>query len=365
MFQRHKNKIKMAVFCLIFCIIQAPVLLSGECLPTDLVLAVQTQMGDAFLYSKAHTEDTSYYKLQLTNDRAAEVLALGTSRTLQIQGFFFEEDTSFYNAGLMATNLPDILLALQTIEQESLPDVLIVSLDEYFFNEQWYAENTGAFPQQAVTGVELYTSAAIGIYEAIRLDPSFYWKLCQMPFKIGTGAKVYDHGYDQSGAYRYGYVYQNPYPNEIRTQETVEDIQNATGRYYLGDTISADALATLAEIAAFCNAQGITLVTFTPPISQSALEAIEARDDMGYIAQIAPAVSAQAAELGYEFYDFTDPALLEADDDYFIDGFHGSDVIYLRALIAMVEEGSCLAEYVSLDALYEMNETAPSGLYIQ
>ncbi len=366
MLQKHKNKIKIIAFCAIFLLFQAPVWLSGECIPTDVVIAVQDAIGEDFLYSKAHTEDTAYYKQQLTDARAAEVLVLGTSRTLQMQGFFFAEDTSFYNAGLIASNLPDILLALQTIEEDSLPDVAVISLDEYFFNEQWYAENDGGgFPGQAVTGLELYTSAAIGVYEAIRADDTFYWRLWKYPTKIGTGAKIYEHGYNLDGSFKYGSVYAYPQSNEIRTAAVVESINTATGRYYTGDTVSEDALDTLREIAAFCDEHGIALVTFTPPLSTSAIEAIDARDDMGYFYEFYDAVSEIAAEEGFECYDFTDPAILDGGDDNFIDGFHGSDVLYLRMLIQMVQQGSCLGDYVVLDDLIEMDANALSDLQVQ
>ncbi len=366
MLEKHKNKIKIIVFCAIFCLIQAPVFLSGELMPTRLVIATQDYIGEDFLYSKAHTEDTSYYKQIVTDQRGAEVLAIGTSRVLQIQGFFFEEDTSFYNAGLIASNLPDILLALQSMEEDSLPDVAILSLDEYFFNEEWYAENDGGlFPQEPVTGLELYTAAAIGIYEEICRTPEFYLTLCQSPCKIGTGAKGFDHGYGLDGAYTYGSVYAAPAATSVRIKETVDNVKYAAGRYHTGDTVSSDALDTLREIAVFCQEHDITLVTLTPPLCTSAIEEMEERGDMGYFFQIADAVSAVAAEEGFEFYNVSDPAILDADDDYFIDGFHGSDVLYLRMLIQMVRQGSCLSAYVSLDDLTIMNENALSTLQVQ
>ncbi len=366
MLKKHKNKIKIIVFTLILLAVQAPILLSGELMPTDIVIAIQDYIGEDFQYSKAHTEDTAYYKLQVANERAASLLVVGTSRTLQFQGFFFEDDASFYNAGLIASNLPSILDALTFIEEDSLPDVLLISLDEYFFNEQWYDENPGMeTPPEAVTGLALYTSAAIGVYEAIRDNPSFYWNLCVYPNKIGTGAKVYDHGYDLDGSFKYGYVYVNPQSNEVRTANAVESIETATGRYYTGDTVSEEALDTLREIAAFCDEHDITLVTVTPPLSQSAIDAIDARDDMGYFYLFAEAIAEVAEEEGFEFYDFTDPVTLDANDDYFIDGFHGSDVLYLRMLIQMVEQGSCLGEYANLDDLITMDENALSTLQVQ
>ncbi len=368
MFKQHKNKIKIFFFCAIFCLIQAPVFLSGEIIPTRVIIAIQDSIGEDFLYSKAHTEDTSYYKFTLANQNAAEVLVIGSSRTLQIQGFFFDEDTSFYNAGLIASSLPDILLALESLDEDSLPEVAILSLDEYYFNETWYEEsNIGAFPQEPVTGVSLYTAGAIGVYEELRRDPSFFKILCTQPSKISTGAKGYDHGYGLDGAFAYGSVYANPYyTSDQRVAETVELIQNATGRYCAGDTVCAEALEALSEIAAFCTAHDITLVTFSPPISQSALDAIDARDDMDYFYQFADEVSTIAAQQGFEFYDFTDPALLNADDEYFVDGFHGSDVIYLRALISMIEQGSCLVDYAKdLATLQEMDANAISTLQVQ
>ncbi len=366
MLKKHKNTITIIVFSLLLLVVHAPLLLSGELIPTSAVIAMQDAIGEDFLYSKAHTEDTAYYKLQLTNERAASLLVLGTSRTLQFQGFFFEDDASFYNAGLIASTLPNILAALELIEEDSLPDVVLIGLDEYFFNEQWYDETLdSAFPPEEVTGLDFYTSAATGVYEAIRADYTFYWRLCKYPLKIGTGATIYEHGYDQDGGFKYGSVYAYPQSNEIRTAAAVESVNTATGRYYTGDAVSEDALDTLREIAAFCEAHDIELVTFTPPVSQSVIDAIAQRDDMDYFYQISDAISAVAAEEGFEFYDFTYPESLNGTDDNFIDGFHGSDVLYLRMLIQMVEEGSCLGAYAELADLIEMDENAVSALQVQ
>lgn len=70
---------------------------SGELTPTADIEAAALN-GGLELFGLAYRDDTRALKQAVANARGADVLVLGTSRSMQLRGAFFASD-SFYNAG--------------------------------------------------------------------------------------------------------------------------------------------------------------------------------------------------------------------------------------------------------------------------
>ncbi len=362
-----KNLLKVIAFALILLISVSPVLFSGELLPTQFVPHIQDFLGDDFLYGKAYTNDMTYYKFNMIHEKDAELLIVGTSRVLQFKKYFFNDDVNFYNAGSLAPTLPGLKETLYAIEKDALPDVLVLGLDEYFFNPTWYnntAYTTWNEDWLYIGDTKSYNS----IFELIAYD--FFegkLQLHELIFnfdKIGVNAKVNGNGMDAYGSYVYGSVYKNPTTDEERVSQLLDDIKNATGRYPVANDVEQLALNDLTEIALFCNENDIKLITFTPPLSNSAMSAIESRDDMQYISKLKDAISKIASENGFEFYDFTNPETLDLSDSYFIDGYHGSDSAYLLILKAMLESDSILNNYADINKVNGLYSNRVSDLQV-
>ncbi|MEG1745301.1 MAG: hypothetical protein RR215_06920 [Ruthenibacterium sp.] len=83
---------------------------SGELILTQTVVQRtlnkdDTGAGQVRLFGLAYREESRPYKQKMTAETAADVLVLGTSRSMQFRGAFFETD-SFYNAGGALPILP-------------------------------------------------------------------------------------------------------------------------------------------------------------------------------------------------------------------------------------------------------------------
>ncbi len=362
-----KIVIEITAFCLILLFSLSPVLLSGEILPTAFVPYVQGFLGENFLYGKAYSNDATYYKFNMIHQKQAEVLVTGTSRSLQIRDFFLNDDVSFYNAGSLSPTTTGLVTALPKIEKQALPKVLIISLDEYFFNTDWHIGATTAFHEDWLyIGDNItYNIAAKDMYADLIEGKLNLYDMFTNLDKIGVNAKVSGNGFDEYGCYIYGDVYENTKPDSERVEHILTDINEISGRYLPGDDIEQMALNDIKFISDFCDENGIELITFTPPLSQSGMSAINARDDMDYIYKIESAVSALAEECGFEFYHYTDPAILNIDDSYFVDGFHGSDSAYLLMMIDMLEKGSILNSYADINELHQLYENRISNLQVK
>ncbi len=124
------------------------------------------------------------------------------------------------------------------------------------------------------------------------------------------------------------------------------------GRFPWGDTPSEPALRETDALLDFCHDHEIDVIGFMPPHPHAVWEAMQALGPRyDYIRKLEPALRERFEKRGFEFYNFSDFAMVGAPDTEAIDGFHGSERTNLRILIAMLERGSRLNAVANLPEL--------------
>ena len=108
---------------------------SGELAPTADIEAAALD-GKLELFGLAYRDDTRALKQAVANARGADVLVLGTSRSMQLRGAFFASD-SFYNAGGGIAYISQAQVFLENMPAAARPKQLLLVLDQYFYNEAW------------------------------------------------------------------------------------------------------------------------------------------------------------------------------------------------------------------------------------
>ena len=108
---------------------------SGELTPTADIEAAALN-GGLELFGLAYRDDTRALKQAVANARGADVLVLGTSRSMQLRGAFFASD-SFYNAGGGIAYISQAQVFLENMPPDARPKHLLLVLDQYFYNETW------------------------------------------------------------------------------------------------------------------------------------------------------------------------------------------------------------------------------------
>lgn len=108
---------------------------SGELTPTADIEAAALD-GGLELFGLAYRDDTRALKQAVANARGADVLVLGTSRSMQLRGAFFASD-SFYNAGGGIAYISQAQVFLENMPPDARPKHLLLVLDQYFYNETW------------------------------------------------------------------------------------------------------------------------------------------------------------------------------------------------------------------------------------
>lgn len=366
--KRKKPLLRILVFLLIFCVLFAPFVLSGELYPAGMVVKLQPLLGDAFRYGPAYTNSVTYYKLHMAQQKQARVLALGTSRVMQLKGFFFRDGVSFYNAGGSMANSDAAQYVLERLGAQAKPDILLLGLDEYFFNDAWSnvtSDSTYAAydtpDQKSLPRVmqSILSDAFSGKIQNV-------FSLAFSPAHIGVMAKVNDQGFEQDGSYYYGSVYRAPKPDAERIAPTMQDIADGAGRYVSGGEINLYTVQKLAELCEYAAANNIYIVAFAPPLAPSCYAQAESSGRYAYFNAIDETAGDILRHYGFEYYGYTDAAgTLSLDDSYFVDGFHGSDSAYLALLLDMLAQDSRLNEICDEAALQAMYDRRLDNLRVR
>jgi hypothetical protein len=340
--------------------------LGGEFIPARGVVERLSARDRLVLHGAAYTNSAIYVKMRMIAARAPQVLALGTSRVMQFRSGFFRRDAGFYNAGGIIARLMHFRAVLDRIPREHQPEVLLIATDAYFFNPRfdkldrdelgvdWLTAQMTARPD----GTEIFLTnwrkvwgdLADGKVEARKLAG-----LRGLRDRIGLNAVCRGQGFRNDGSYLYAEAARDitqPGHRDYQFSESLGRIAAGKGRFVYGREIPPAALQELEALLDSCAERGVEVVGFLPPYAHTVWSAMEERgDDYAYLWKLPAVLRSAFKRRNFEFYDFSDLAWLGGDDSEAIDGFHGSEKTYLRALIAMLRAGSRLNHYADLSTL--------------
>lgn len=320
---------------------------SGENLePYDLVERTVNGEDLAIELYYSGSEFTAWYKGKVAFARGAEVLALGTSRVMQLRACMLP-GADFYNAGGTNSHLTTMVDFLEHFEPENLPDTILLGLDQYFFSSSWMVSdsalpwtyhyaNLGKIPLTSI--LSQYGSGKFTL-RSLYTAPEKY---------IGLPAATQRRGFLKDGSYYYGQQALDGVV-DLTFADAIQRIQRGGARFEPCAEISPDSLARLTELLDWCETHGITVVAFVPPYPPSVYNAMIASGQYPYLDGLFPALREVFEQYpDFELYDFT---LVEgATDEQFVDGLHGGDVVYARMVEQMAEDG-CLGQYTDRETL--------------
>ena len=179
---------------------------------------------------------------------------------------------------------------------------------------------------------------------------------------IGFNGRIRDAGFMYDGSYYYGYIYRNPEEQEdYLFANTLTRIENGNARFEWGDEVDSDTLIQLSNLLSYCKDNNIKVIGFVAPFAPTIYEAMIDSDNYGYITEIEPVCQKIFDEYGFEFYNYIDVSNLNITDDYFIDGFHGSEIVYGYMLEDMISKESDVVEYIDINTTSSLLENAFDG----
>lgn len=341
-----------------------PGIYSGEFGNID--AAIQAQRNDhSILIGYGYNEQTAYYKWQNANYYQADIIALGTSRAMQFKKTYFSGE--FYNCGGgVAGNYDEYRNFLENLSYE--PNIMILDLDTWVFNHEW---NWSCYTYDTFIPILKTDRKLQSMIKAMLedwLDGAWTWRDLKRkyPNNIGFNGKVRDAGFMYDGSYYYGNEYRNPECQEdYMFIDTKKRIASGYGRFEYGEHIDPETIKRLQELLLYCSEHNIYVVGYTAPFAPSIYEQMQTSGQYHYLDEIAPACKKIFDSYGFEFYDYADGSTLGVTDNYFLDGFHGSEVTYAYIIQDMVAHDSKIARYVNDEKLNSLLEHTYNALVFE
>jgi len=300
--------------------------------------------------------------LEIVRHRLPEIVALGSSRALDLRQEFFTRRFACACGGM--DSIDDGETYGSAILERANPRLVLFALDFWWFTTPTPHRRS---PMNLETTAQLTRAKLLRPLEWLRegtMTPADVLRLLagerdlfpQVPRpKIGVMAIKRGLGVRADGSLLSG-VRLSPQalPLYALASEQVREAERfvLTGARRAGDhsrfgpdnVVVAERLAALDRALAVLESRGARVVLLLPPVAPPVARAMARSGRHGFLADLDRALKAR----GREYYNFHDPVSVGSDICEFGDAFHSGNVTYLRMLKNIVESNprSHLAAYV-------------------
>jgi hypothetical protein len=315
-----------------------------RCLDVAALARDQVVREEDVLYGPAYTDCAQQLKMVGTLSAKAEVVLLGTSRSLQVRREFFR--APFYNAGAATSRAGDLRPFLAKIPREGQPRVLFVVLDQFLLNEA--TDRHVAAEYRPLDEALTSCVPPVGFLEenwprvwrdllARKVPAGLVFRPGRAD-RLGVRAKVLGSGYRRDGSFR------------IAGPESFDEVRDrmAKGlrRYEFADDPSPSMVEEIDGFLADAEARGIRVVAILPPYAPTIYDEMQAIGRWHYVEKVHAALAPRFAAHGQTIWDYTDTRSIGLGDREFYDGFHGSERAYAAILADVAAKDATMASVV-------------------
>jgi hypothetical protein len=337
----RKLMLFLVPFALIVVLVNGGLMYLGESMPLAWVVA-QQQRAEA-LYRPQYGNRDPQFKALSIEARRPEVIAVGSSRVLQMRaGLLTRRPDAFYNAGAPAWQLDQVDALLRGLSAEALPRVIIMGVDPVWFNADYVPQ---PLDPPASDFAQIFAVSRSVVQEAITGPRRYDWRALldrREPesggLALGLRAIADGHGFRSDGSEQYGDFLVAGYLWQPRERERhLEWLRDGVDMYTPTAAPWEAKLAQLDALLAYLRGQGVTVIGFAPPFAPAQVAAIQSGGQLPYLDALAGRLQGLFTAHGFAYLDFADSRALGVSDDDFFDGWHGSERVYLRLFVRMVE----------------------------
>ena len=307
----------------------------GELPPAE--LAERQLKSRQTLYLSGLDQNVNIYKLELTTRQNPAIIAVGSSRALQVRDFFFND--SFVNWGLTVSSIAALDWSVNEIlKLPKKPKLAIFFLDPWWFNGKFDNARDVFVAREARTTNIYRNTWLLG-------QRLFARKPLTQPNRLGLAAIDSNQGYDFYGSFHYISRITVGEPYDIKFQRTLRQIDTQDQRWIGENDVNPLAIERWKAAKRRLEQNGIRVVEILPPFPPAVAARLREKGNHAYIGKIAPL-------LGPEAFDATSPAWVSRTSDCeFTDGIHGGEVVYAKALLDAAEKNPALRPFLRSDLL--------------
>lgn len=344
---------KIVIFVLFFILLySAPFFIlwkSSELKELEEVVELTFQkQNDSLLVGWGYHDYDRVYKLKMANKIQPDILALGSSRILQISSEWFMPNINFYNAGCGAYTPDDAIQFLQL--SQTNPKVLIYNIDQWTYNPYFIEYQTGY--EYNYNPLESVNTNLFTIWQSL-FEGKFNFAKLLSSKNIGINAIINDMGYRYDGFRHYGNLYQNPkISDDYGFKDTFNRIATGDRRFQYGDEINEESVSKFQQLVEYCRHQKIYLISFLSPFAPIVCETLESYNDKYEYMHKLPYIFQQLVDNETSFFfNFQNPNNYGAQNNEFLDGFHGGPKTYLRLVNEIADSLSFFKDYLKPDSI--------------
>ena len=300
------------------------------------------------LFGLAYSYYDKSYKFHMTDEVSQpQVLALGSSRIMQVKRSVVSPDYTFYNAGGAIQSVRELSLFISKLHDS--PQLILVNLDQWWFNRAYtdedqpfstsvYDEPSFEFSKLGQFVCDFYTDLVKGKINLMKAFASDH---------IGLNAICNENGFAADGSRYQGDMIVAPELQEdYNFKDVLSRIQVGNQRFQYGDQANSTQIGAVDDFLSQCVARKIKVVAFLPPFAPFVYKRMQETGKYGYMSQLyAMLQPVFGKHEGCSLYDFTDVTDMGAHNYDFDDGFHGSEIIYNGIIRQMVRQDSTLTPF--------------------
>ncbi len=283
----HKNYLKIffffsVVFLLLFIVLMEMILFRlGESGNVSNILEVQQRKE--VLFGRKYSSLEFEYKVEGARFFRPEILILGTSRIMQIGQHLFL-GKNFYNSGISASasrGIDGMILLLNSIPKDAMPDQIIVGLDPWLFNPN-YPENKhreslknkikikikALLSNKFITSTRLFRARQV-IYSLFIKEEKdwFQFVIEKLDYKgFGLNAKKFNSGFRVDGSYQYPKGHGDEWKDDS-IDNYIEFLKNDNYRFPIATNVDQISIERLIFFLDLAEKNKIKVIGLLPPFS--------------------------------------------------------------------------------------------------
>ncbi|MFO1483997.1 MAG: hypothetical protein U1F71_11635 [Verrucomicrobiaceae bacterium] len=297
---------------------------------------MKEQLRTDAIYGRSVINDEIEYKLELCRQVQPQVVALGSSRVLDIRGFYFKPGIRFISAGRAMDTLPKGLYFARELRKAGFrPELVVFGVDFWWFNPALHDHLLPYAPAHDTNSRFYLCRAALTSWQELlprlRFDASerMYYEGRRA---LGSRASSFGEGFISDGSYWVSRSRENR-DMKIWCESTLKSIAAGEDRWSSGDAVSSTALLNFEQLMKELTFGGTRVVLFLPPLAPEVVDALEHSPKHGYVQKVRVALADLCKDRGWEFHDMT--RMSENGPSAFSDGIHGGQSLYIHALSKM------------------------------
>lgn len=317
--------------------------------------AIDLQLRENALYGSALTDDIGFLKYGIISRTKPDIIALGTSRSMQFRAPFFK-DASFYTVGGLGRSVDAMNAVFDRISSYYTPKIVILAVDWFWLNPKHpHDKRTFMFEEDHIFSNKTYLYSCL--YHELWQNERIQGQLIHPEIKtrdlvgnhptIGLMAGGKSDGFRSDGSYQYGRFILYPHSYEERIGDIRRRIQNGGEKYETAYHVDKAEKEKLSALIHKMQEGGSHVIVVLPPfpneIYQTFMESDGHRD---FMLQFEHCVGEICAERDAPFYDFSNMAWLGAPDDEAVDGIHAGEKTYGR-IVLQFESDPIIAPYIN------------------